>query len=90
MLWQLILEEFGPNIQNIDGFENILSDTLSRFTSTPRDKYYTCKRMAQCCANELLAISRAENNKDYFLINILIVQREQYIELININTKFNK
>ena len=28
--WQLILEEFGPNIQNIAGVDNIVSDVLSR------------------------------------------------------------
>ena len=51
MRWQLIIEEFGPNIQHIAGVDNILADTLSRLPSTPSDKYETCTRKAQCCAN---------------------------------------
>ena len=37
--WQIILEEFGPNIQHIAGVDNIVADTLSIFPSTPSDKY---------------------------------------------------
>ena len=39
MRWRIILEEFGPNIQHIAGVDNIVSDTLSIFPSTPSDKY---------------------------------------------------
>ena len=46
MRWQLILEESGINIQHIYGVDNIVADTLSRFPSTPSDKYETCKRKA--------------------------------------------
>ena len=77
MLWKLILEEFGPNIQHISGVDNIIADTLSILTFTPRDKYDLCTRKAQCCVNKLFIIGRVENNKDCFLLNILIVQREQ-------------
>ena len=45
--WRLILEEFGPNIQHIDGVENMVADTLSRFPSTPSNKYETCTRKSQ-------------------------------------------
>ena len=51
ILWRLILKEFGPNIQHIDGVDNIVADTLSILTSTPSDKYNTCTRKAQCRAN---------------------------------------
>ena len=38
--WQLILKEFGHNIHHISVVDNIVSDTLSRFSSTTinRDK----------------------------------------------------
>ena len=44
MRWRLIIEEFGPNIQNIAGVDNIVSDTLNRFPFTPSDKYEPCTR----------------------------------------------
>ena len=53
MLWQLIFEEFGPNIQNISGVDNIVADKLSRLPSTPIEKYEPCTRKAQCRANKL-------------------------------------
>ena len=39
MRWQLILKDFGPNIQHTSGVDNIVSDMLSRFLSTPSYKY---------------------------------------------------
>ena len=76
MIWKIILEEFGPNIQNIAGVENIVSDTLSRWPSMPSGKYNTCTRKAQCCTNKSFTIGRVENNKDNFPPNLLIVQRK--------------
>ena len=38
MRWRLILEDSGPNIQNIAGVENIVVDMLSRLPSTPSNK----------------------------------------------------
>ena len=38
MHYQLILKEFGPNIQNIFVFDNILADTLNILPSTSVDK----------------------------------------------------
>ena len=75
--WKLIIVEFGPNIQHISGVDNIVADTLSRFPSTPSNKYEPCTSKAQCHANELFALGRIENNKYRFPLNILIVQREQ-------------
>ena len=43
MCWRLILKYFGTNIKHISGVDNIVSDTLSIFTSTPSDKYEFCK-----------------------------------------------
>ena len=77
MIWKIILEEFGPNIQNIAGVENIVSDKLSRLTYTHSDKYKSCTRKAQCCAKELFTLGRVENNEDRFPLNLLNVQREQ-------------
>ena len=62
---RLILEEFVPNIQHIDGVDNTVADTLSIMPSTPSDKYEPCTRKDQCCANELFAIGRLENSQ-YF------------------------
>ena len=77
MCWKLILEEFGPNIHHIYGVDNILADPLSRLPYTPNNKCNTCTRKAQCRTNKLFVIGRIENNRDHFLLNILIVQREQ-------------
>ena len=51
MRWQLIIEEFGPNIQYKDGFDNIVADMLSILPSTPSNKYKPCTRKAHCRAN---------------------------------------
>ena len=87
MIWKLILKEFGPNIQHIAVFDNIVVDTLSILSSMPRDNYYTYTSKAQCRANKLFGIVRTENNEYCFLINLLIVQREKQKELINKNSK---
>ena len=84
MRWQLIIKEFGPNIQHIAGVDNIVDDTLSRLTSTPSEKNESCTRKAQCRANELFAISR-KNNDNCFPLKLLIVHREQQKELRKIN-----
>ena len=77
ILWQLIIEEFGTNIQHISGVDNILSDAIGRFPSTPSNKYEPCTRKSQCRSNELFALIRIENNEDCFPLNLLIVQRKQ-------------
>ena len=89
MHWQLIIEGFGPNIQYISGVDNIVADTISRLTCTSSDKYEPCTRKDKCHANDLFAIGRLDNNKKYFLLDLLIIQREQQKELININSKLS-
>ena len=74
MCWQLILEEFGPNIQYIYGVDNIVADTLSILPSTRSKNYESCTRKDQCRANELFALGRVEKNKDCFPLNLLIVK----------------
>ena len=37
--WRLIFKYFGPNIQNIYGVDNIVSDTLNRLPYIPVDNY---------------------------------------------------
>ena len=58
MHWRLILEEFGNNIQHIAGFENLVADTLSRFSYTSIDNCDPCTRKDQCQANKLFNIGR--------------------------------
>ena len=58
MSWQLIIEVFGFNIQHISGVDNIVSDTLSRFSYTSVYKYDPITSKTQCCANELITIVR--------------------------------
>ena len=70
MRWQLIFEEFGLNIQHIAGVDNIVADRLSRFPSTPSDKYKPYTRKAQCCVNKSFAFGRIENNEDCFQLNL--------------------
>ena len=59
MRWKIVPKEFVSNIQYINGVENILACKISTFPSVSVDKYYTCTRKAQCCANELFVISKA-------------------------------
>ena len=77
MHWKLIIEEFGPNIQNILGVENIVADTLSIFPSALVDKYQISTSKSQRCSNKLVVINREENNDCCFLLNILNVKIEQ-------------
>ena len=77
MRWRLIFEEFGPNIQHIDGVGNIVVDTLSRFPSTPSENYELSKSKSQCRVNKLFTIGRVENNEYCFMLKLLILQREQ-------------
>ena len=70
MRQRLIIKEFGPNIQNISGVDNIVADMLSRFPYTSIKKYEPCTRKAQFFVNELFTIGRVENNKECFLRNI--------------------
>ena len=51
MLYRLILEEFGPNIQHIAGVDYIVSHTISRFPYIQSDKYDTCTRRYQSHSN---------------------------------------
>ena len=62
VLWRLIIKEFGPNIQHITRFGNIVSETLSRFPYTSRNKCAPCTRKAQFHVNNLLELVRIENN----------------------------
>ena len=77
MRCRLIIKEFGPNIQHIAGVHNIVSVTISRLMFTPSDKNETCTRKAKCRINKLFTIGREEKNENCFLLNLLIVQREQ-------------
>ena len=74
--WQVLLEEFGPNIQHISGFDNIVADMFNELTSTSSDKYKPCTRKDQCCTNKVSAIGRLKDNEDCFLLNILMVQEK--------------
>ena len=87
--WRLIIKEFGPNIQYIAGVDNIVSVTLSRLPSTISNKYKPFTGKAQCRADELFELVRIENNQYCFLLNILIVQREQQKEMRNITSKLS-
>ena len=86
MRWQLILGEFGPNIQHIAEVDNIIADTLSIFLSTTSNKNDPCTRKAQCRANELVTIGREENDDNCFPLNLLILKRGQQKELRNIKS----
>ena len=89
MNWWLIIEEFGPNIQNIAGVENIVSDKLIRLPPTSFNKHKPSTSNYQCCANKLFVIDRVEKNDYCFPLNILNLKREQQKELIKINFKLS-
>ena len=60
MRWKLIIEEYGRNIQNKYGVENIVSDTPSRFLSTwvDQDEPSTSRGISQL--NELFVTIEEE------------------------------
>ena len=60
MQWQLILEEFGHNIQHIAEVDNIVYDALTILTCKSVNKYDHSTGKAQCCANKLFVINREE------------------------------
>ena len=61
--WLLILGDFGPNIQHIDGVYNIVSDTLIIFPYTSVNKYEPITSKSQCCADELFKIGWKEKKR---------------------------
>ena len=87
--WRLIIKEFGPKVQHIAGFDNIIADTLSRLPSTPSDNNEPCTRKDQCRGNKLFAIGREENTDNCFPLKLLIVQREKQKEQKNIKSSLN-
>ena len=38
MRWRLILEEFGPDIKQISGEDNVVANAMSRFPTTTQDQ----------------------------------------------------
>ena len=62
MHWRLIFEEFGPTFQHIVGVDNIVADTISRFPSTPVNKYNHSTSKAHCLTSKLFTIGGEENN----------------------------
>ena len=65
MLWRLILDKFGPNIQHRAVVDNIVSDTLSRLSSLLSNSYEPCTRKSEYHTNELFAIGEVLNNEDF-------------------------
>ena len=57
MCWQLILKEFGPNIQNIARVDYMVSDTLSRLLYEPNDQDDSSNIRDQCGVNEIFETS---------------------------------
>ena len=74
---KLILKDSGPNIQHIDGVDNIGAYLISILLSTSFYKYNPSTIKYQCRANKLFSISRDENNEDYLTLDLLNAQREQ-------------
>ena len=62
---------------------------LSILPYTSVKKYETSTRKAQCYANELFVISKAENNEIFFSLNLLNVQIKQQKEHIIRNYKLS-
>ena len=83
------VKEFDPNIQNIAGVDKMLADMLTILEATSNVKYNPSTMKAQCCVNKLFSISRLENKKYCFALNVLNVQREQQKVLRNRNSKIS-
>ena len=73
---RLILEKFGPNIQHIAGVENIVADTISRFTSTTfyQDEPRTNRDLSK--ANGLFSTRTEQFVGDGYLLDLALVQQE--------------
>ena len=51
--WQLVIKEFGTNIQHISGVENMLSDMLDRLPYSTNYQEEMSTIQDQSCANKL-------------------------------------
>ena len=58
MCWQLIIKEFGTDIQNIAGFDNVIDYTLNIIPPTLVNNYNTITNKYRYCANELFETFR--------------------------------
>ena len=67
----------------------MVADIFSRFPYTSVNKYEHITSNYRCHANVLFAICGVENNKDYFLLNLLTVQIEQQNSLRRVNSKLS-
>ena len=87
MFWRLILEEFGPNIQSIARFDNIVANLLSTLPYKSINRYGTSASKVLCRANKLFIIGREESKKDYFPLYLFNLQIKQQKDIKRVNSK---
>ena len=75
---------FGPNIQYIDGVDNIVADITIILLYTYVDKYEPSTSNSQCRANFLFVIFRDEKKESFSPLGLLNVQREKNAQEIGI------
>ena len=90
MRWRIILEEFGPDIQDISGEDKVVADAMSRLPTTNKDQREQSTD-AQDPSSKTLA--KAEifilDEEESFLLDLSLVQRLQNIELNKRKSKMN-
>ena len=57
MQYQLIIKQFGPNIQHISGVDNIVADMLIITPYVKNDQVKTNTINFQCCNNKIFTTS---------------------------------
>ena len=77
MQWRLTLKEFGPNIQNISGIDNVVSYTLIRLPSENMDREKSITMNDSRWANELFAYDNDEYEEVNLPLSLPLVQRKQ-------------
>ena len=89
MHWLPIIKEFGPNIYNIAVVYNLVADKLSRFPPVSIYQVYPSTIRYQIRVNYLFATSVVKNTNNCFLLDILIIQREEQKYIRNIYFKLS-
>ena len=71
---QLVLQDFGPNIQYIAGVDNIVADTISRFPSTYIYQYDTITIRYLSQVDDLLTTRLEQTTEDGYPLYLSLVQ----------------
>ena len=86
MRWQLLLEEFGPDIRHIQGEANVVADAISRLPIEEESNKYGYAKGD----HELQAREQVQEDVLGYPLNVPLVRQLQQEELEQRNSKLAK